>query len=151
MSDIITLAEIKAELRRLAGIIAQYETQPVKWDKPVLIMPPKLDKGERWAGALITPSRREHIIAMPDDFDPSDWNTQMDRIKAVGGEAPDRLESALAYAEIRDAFQEAAYWTREPHASAPEYAWIQGFAVGGQGYWSTDHEFRARAFRRLPL
>jgi hypothetical protein len=151
MSDIITLDSIKAEHRRLAGIIAQYETQPVKWDKPVLIMPPKLDKGERWAGALITPSRREHIIAMPDDFDPADWNTQMDRIKAVGGEAPDRLESALAYAEIRDAFQKAAYWTREPHASAPAYAWLQYFDDGNQYNWTTLNELRARAFRRLPI
>jgi hypothetical protein len=151
MASIITLDSIKAEHQRLGDVIAQYEAQPIKWDRPLEVSIPKLDKGETWAGALITPSRREHIILMPPVFDPADWDTQMERAKAEGGEAPDRLEGFLLFTELRDLFQKCAHWLRERHVSDSYCAWSQVFDDGFQSIWDTHYKLPARVVRRFPL
>lgn len=151
MNTIITLESLKAEQNRLSALIAQYEAQPVKWDRPLQVSIPRLDKGEHWAGTLITPSRREHIIVMPDDFDPAPHEIQMERARSVGGELCDRVEGALAFAELRELFHQAVYWTRELHVSDPDYAWTQDFTTGAQLNWDTSSKLRARAFRRIKI
>lgn len=147
----ITLDSIKAEHLRLGNIIAQYEAQATKWDRPLEVSIPKLDKGETWAGAIITLSRREHIILMPDVHDAADWGAQMNWAKSIGGEMPDRVEGALLYAELKDQFEPTAYWLRERHASDSAYAWLQDFSHGNQNYWRTGSKLPARVVRRVQI
>ena len=109
-----------------------------------------LRHGERYAGTIIRAGERGyHLIDTGIDADDLAWRAAMDWAKGKGGELPDRVESALLFATVGEHFEDAAYWTRELHASASDYAWTQDFTNGAQGYWGTTNELRARPVRRL--
>jgi len=50
-----------------------------------------------------------------------------------------------------EAFEEAWYWTSTQYAPYNACAWVQGFLSGNQTSCRKDHDFRARAVRRLPI
>jgi hypothetical protein len=50
-----------------------------------------------------------------------------------------------------EAFEEAWYWSSTQHAAYSDYAWLQYFYHGGQGYDHKSYQGRARAVRRLPI
>lgn len=108
---------------------------------------------ERYIGTIISAdgSRNHHLILLPGDADEANWETQMNWAKNIGGELPDRVESALLFATMKDEFKADWYWTREPHASDASYAWYQLFGNGIQTYGRAASTRRARAVRRLPI
>jgi len=149
----ITLEEIKTEHAKFAELIATYEKQPFKFDEPIVIAFPALKKGEKWAGVIISAdgSKREHIILLPGDNDDANWEAQKKWATSIGGELPDRSESALLFATMKSEFKGPAYWTREQSAGYSDSAWCQGFNNGSQIIIPKSNCLRARAVRRLPI
>lgn len=111
---------------------------------------PILKEGERWAGILLnadgTPSH--HVILLPGEAESVTWAQAKKWAKKAGGELPTRREQSLLFANLKDQFQSAWYWSGEPHAAHADYAWLQVFGYGTQSYGHKGYDFRARAVRR---
>ncbi|MDE3023631.1 MAG: DUF1566 domain-containing protein, partial [Pseudomonadota bacterium] len=67
-----------------------------------------------------------------------------------GGELPTRSEQSLLFANAKQHFESAWYWSSEAHSS-DGYAWCQDFDHGYQFYDGTNGSLRARAVRRLAI
>lgn len=148
----ITLASIKSELGSLALRVAAFESQQTK-TVVTTIMGTKIEllDGEEYVGIIAGAGRAHDIILLPGELESVNWKDAMSWAQSVGGELPDRCESALLFATMKDRFKDAWYWTREQHAALYGCAWGQGFASGTQG---SNHKYdytRARAVRRLPI
>ena len=92
------------------------------------------------------------VVLLPDQ--PSGrlhWQAAMDWAKSVGAELPTRPVSALLFANLRDKFERAWYWTSEQHECDGAYAWGQNFTYGWQDGSHTSYEGRVRAVRLIPL
>lgn len=80
------------------------------------------------------------------------WDEAKAWAASVGGDLPTRREQAVMFGNRREGQYKARwYWSGEPHASGPSWAWGQGFRHGGQGYGLKDNHGRARAVRRVEL
>ena len=80
------------------------------------------------------------------------WQQALDWAKSVGGELPTRREQAMLFANrIEGQYKPRWYWSGEPHASEPSFAWFQGFGNGSQSYYRKANHGRARAVRRVPI
>jgi hypothetical protein len=144
-----TLQAIEAEHQRLGAMI-----QALKQQRAFLItvQAPALAEGETHIGTLISAdgTRCEHLILLPGKFEGA-WKESLAWAESMGGQLPDRVESAMLFAHAKAEFQPKAYWTREQHAANSDCAWYQVFADGGQYDSFTDSELRARAVRRSPI
>lgn len=113
----------------------------------------KLAHGEHYAGLIVgkdgEPSH--HLILCAGEKEKSTWQEALDWAKNIGFELPTRREQALLYANLKDQFQEAWYWSSETRASHSDCAWLQDFYCGGQGYDTKLSHYRARAVRRLVI
>ena len=118
---------------------------------PVTIAMPELNPGEKFAGTIITPDGkyRHHLILLPQEAEENNWQAQMDWASSLGGDLPDRVESALLFATLRDEFKPDWYWTKDEPASDADWAWMQNFSYGNQYYGLKGSFTRARAVRRL--
>lgn len=113
--------------------------------------PPALADGEVYVGLIAAGTRRHHLILLPGELEDAPWADAMKWAESLGGELPDRVESALLFATLKDQFKPEWHWTREQHASVSDCAWVQVFSYGNQGNTRKDDTFRARAVRRLPI
>lgn len=151
----ITLESVKTEQGKLARMIAQIEEDMKKspgfFEHQGKRIP--LDAGERYVGTIISAdgSRNHHIILLPGEQNNVKWQAAMDWAASIGGELPDRCESALLFATMQDEFESEWYWLREQHVSDSDYAWCQDFDNGSQDYTNKINELRARAVRRLVI
>ena len=149
----VTLEAVKERQDELAELIAKLEKQ---WSKPAFFeyqgerIP--LNPGEAYVGTIIAPGEygSYHLILMPDSCDSVNWHKAMEWADELGGELPNRVESALLFATQKAEFEEAWYWTRDEHQNK-EYAWVQTFSYGGQLTYRNDSLNRPRAVRRLPI
>jgi hypothetical protein len=66
-----------------------------------------------------------------------------------GAQLPNRVESALLFANLQEQFDKAWHWTSEQYSR--NTAWYQGFDGGNQHYYGKAYEGRARAVRRFAL
>ncbi len=114
--------------------------------------PIELNSGERYAGVIVNPDGTvsHHLVllaAVPDRRlhwqDAKEWATTVD------GELPTRREQSLLFANARDAFEAAWYWSGEQYEGDGAYAWFQGFDDGTQGSGHTGSQGRVRAVRRV--
>ena len=114
---------------------------------------PELNPGERYVGAIISAdgTKREHIILLPGELGSANWKDAMEWAKSNGGDLPNRCESALLFATLKDEFKSEWHWTNEGHASSSDYAWLQDFDDGSQNGYRKSDEGRARAVRRLKI
>jgi hypothetical protein len=144
----ITLEAIQSEQKKIAEMIAAFEKQPTF---PISVQIPQLNDGEKFVGAVISAdgSLRHCLILLPGSNENIKWQGAMDWAKSIGGELPDRIESALLFATMKHEFKKDYYWTREQHAEHADYAWMQYFGYGNQSYGRKVYEWRARAVRRL--
>ena len=111
---------------------------------------PELAEGEIYVGAIgDAAGNLYHVILLPGDNDPADWDTQAAWAQSIGGELPTRLELSLLYAKCKSLFEEVAYWADDCPESG--WAWCQYFYGGNQYSNHEDLELRARAVRRLPI
>ncbi|HCE10887.1 MAG TPA: hypothetical protein DEQ40_20220, partial [Oxalobacteraceae bacterium] len=111
---------------------------------------PELNPGERYVGAIISAdgTKRDHIILLPGELEGANWKDAMDWAKSLGGDLPNRCESALLFATLKNEFKPEWHWTNEELASDPGYAWLQVFDDGFQINCLKSYEGRARAVRR---
>ena len=148
----ITLATVKAEQTKLAQMIATIEEDMKKnafFEYQGNRIP--LAIGEKYVGTITSAdgSRNHHIILLPGAVSGMTWNAAKEWAASIGGELPDRVESPLLFATMKDEFEQECCWTREACASASGSAWYQGFGSGSQISIGISHELRARAVRRL--
>lgn len=148
----ITLETVKAEQTKLAKMIEAIEEDMKKnafFEYQGKRIP--LAIGEKYVGTITSAdgSRNHHIILLPGAVSEKTWNAAKEWAASIGGELPDRVESALLFATMKDEFEEAWHWTREARASDSGSAWFQYFSGGGQGGTVISSELRARAVRRL--
>ena len=149
----ITLESIKAEHNKVAEMIAAFEAQAATaYHFPEATI--DLQPGEHYAGIIVgkdgEPSH--HLILLADKpTDDLKWQAATEWAKRVGGELPTRREQSLLFANLKEQFDNAWYWSSEQHASHSVNAWNQTFCNGLQGYDGKSYEGRARAVRRLPL
>ena len=111
---------------------------------------PALNKGEIYVGTIISAdgTRNHHIILLPGEATARSWQAAMEWAENLEGTLPDRVESALLFAHLKNEFRPDWYWTCEQHAANSDYAWYQHFDNGGQDYDHTLSKLRARAVRR---
>lgn len=118
---------------------------------------PPLAEGETYIGAIGNKSGDVyHLVLLPGDNDRAPHAQQMEWAKSIGGDLPNKLEAAMLFANAKDQFKPAWYWTNETLFDPDEpddtdYAWVQYFINGIQGYGHKYYGYRARAVRRLPI
>lgn len=74
---------------------------------------------------------------------------------------PSRLQSLLAFHELgaaklfapggSESYEREWHWTSTQHAEYADFAWMQYFTSGNQGYGREGSEWRARAVRMIKL
>ena len=150
----ITLEEIKTQQNKVTEMIAAFEAnQKLSAAFPLTINFPTLNAGEQYIGCIISANgnKREHVILLPDEREETTWQSAMDWASSIGGSLPDRIESAMLFATMKDQFKEEWYWTCDQYAHNDSYAWVQYFNYGNQGNGRKSYEYRARAVRRLSV
>ncbi|QEZ48526.1 DUF1566 domain-containing protein [Cupriavidus oxalaticus] len=112
-----------------------------------------LRPGERYAGLILGKDEEPgyHLILLPGAVEDKTWEQAKEWAASVGGELPTRREQSLLFANLRDEFEGAWYWSGEQYAGDSNFAWLQTFSDGGQDYGHKNNEFRARAVRRLTI
>lgn len=153
----ITLDYIKAEHTRLADLIASFEAQEEsEIHFPELLI--TLQPGEHYAGLIIGKDGEPsyHLVLLPGDEESITWDKAMTWAAQRGSldvvaSLPTRREQALLYANLKDQFESAWYWSSEAHESDSGYAWYQYFNIGIQSSYRKSGELRARAVRRLVI
>ena len=117
-----------------------------------LFLEQNLKTGEIYAGLILgTNGAPDHhvflLAAKPDNK--LNWDAAMEWAKSVGGDLPTRNEQSLLFANAKEHFEYAWYWSNTPYAGYTDYAWVQDFGHGYQGSVLKSYEGRARAVRRL--
>ena len=153
----ITLESIKAEHIKLADMIATFEKQ----QEPSALFFPEttinLAPGEHYAGLVIGKDGEPsyHLVLLPGQADDITWDKAMEWAAKQGGEyvssLPTRREQSLLFANLKEEFEERAYWSCEAHESESGWAWYQHFGNGNQDSVRKSNEFHARAVRRLVI
>ncbi len=112
-----------------------------------------LSAGEVYAGVILGKDGApdHHLILLPGSAEDVPWEKAKEWAASVGGELPTRREQALLFANVREEFESAWYWSSEQDAGYSGYAWSQGFSDGYQHYDRKSNELRARAVRRLAI
>ncbi|MFZ6801969.1 DUF1566 domain-containing protein [Undibacterium sp. Di24W] len=150
----VTIDQIKEEHAKVAKMIATFEAnQKIVSAYPITLNLPQLNAGEKYVGAIISAdgTKRDHIILLPETKVDINWKDATAWAKSIGGDLPNRCESALLFATMKDQFEPQWHWTNEQHADDSGYAWVQGFHYGGQSSTRKSNEYRARAARRLSV
>ena len=119
-----------------------------------LFMQQNLRPGEVYAGLILGKNDEPdyHLFLLADT--PSDklnWGDAKKWAESVNGELPTRREQSLLFANCKEQFEAAWYWSCEQYAAYPDYAWMQTFGNGYQNYDHKSGSYRARAVRRLLL
>ena len=150
----ITLEQIKADADALAAKIAIFESQAAT--TPAFFLPEttiELRSGEHYAGLIVgrdsEPSH--HLVLLQGDAESISWEDAKAWATGQGGELPTRREQSLLFANLKDQFEEAWYWSGQEHESDSGYAWYKGFRYGHQDFHRKLNELRARAVRRLVI
>lgn len=114
---------------------------------------PELKDGEIYAGFILTEDGMPdyHLILIPADAENINWNDAMAWAKEQGCDLPTRREQALLFANQRNQFKSAPYWSSSQHEAGSDCAWSQTFGYGYQYCNDTYIKLRARAVRRLPI
>lgn len=152
MTTTITLDEIRAQQAKLAEMIATFEKTSVINTVCIPEQCITLYPGEHYAGMIIGQdgAKSYHLILLPGDTK-ADWQAAMSWAEKAGGMLPNRREQALLYANLKNQFEQAWYWSCEEHASDSDFAWGQHFYNGYQYGIRKSSEGRARAVRRLEI
>jgi hypothetical protein len=110
-----------------------------------------LRPGEHYAGIIIGKDGEQsrHLILLPGEVESINWKDAKAWANEQGGRLPTRREQALLFANLKEQFQDAWYWSSEEHASDSDYAWSQYFDDGTQYCYDKSSLLRARAVRSL--
>ena len=150
----ITLDDIVAKQQELARMIDAFQSDIGKAVK-ILIVPEatiELRAGEHYAGLMLDDDGEpsHHLVLMADRAEKVTWDQAVDFAKRAGGELPNRREQSLLFANLKDQFEAAWYWSGEQYEANGSYAWSQFFGYGTQFSNLKSYEGRAVAVRRFP-
>jgi hypothetical protein len=109
-----------------------------------------LKTGEEYAGIILGKNGEPdyHLILIAGETNDVNWTDAKKFAVKSGGELPTRREQSLLFANLKEHFQERAYWSAEQLASSESYAWGLHFFYGYQDNISKYRQLRARAVRR---
>lgn len=149
----LTLKEIKDDQDRLAEKIAAYEAQNTRTLIEIPRLSLVLDPGEHYAGIITAANggASHHLILIEGEAIDVGWLGAKEWAREAGGELPTRREQALLYANLKDQFGSAWYWSCWEHAGNECYAWCQNFGHGTPSSSLKVDALRARAVRRLTI
>lgn len=115
-------------------------------------------KGGRFAGIGIGPDGANHLLFVYDaPHERKTWKEYVEWCKTLEADGRKdfrpmtRPDAALAYATMKDQFQDEWYWLGEEYAGTAEYAWFQYFGFGHQDYYHKGNKYRACAVRSEPI
>lgn len=110
-----------------------------------------LREGEVYAGLLLGKNGApdQHLFLLPGEVEKATWAKAKEWAEKEGGRLPTRQEQSLLFANAKDEFKAAWYWSGEQHSDS--LAWGQTFNYGFQNYYYKTNEFRARAVRTIQL
>ncbi len=116
-------------------------------------MAENLREGEIYAGLLLGKNGEPdtHIFLLAGKAEKVNWDQAREWAAKIGGDLPTRCEQSLLFANLKEQFEPAYYWSNTQHASNSDYAWGQYFFYGGQHYGNESYSGRARAVRRLVI
>ena len=111
-----------------------------------------LREGESYAGLILGKNGEAdyHLILLGDEASDVSWPAARDWAGERMGELPNRRELALLFANQREQFERAWYWSSEHHDTRPQLVWGQNFASGIQTVYGRPFRGHARAVRRVP-
>jgi hypothetical protein len=146
----VTLEKIEEQLLKIGKMIGELKAASVTiFGLPEIEI--ELKHGEHYAGIELgkngEPSR--HLILLPEEAKGLTWNEAKEWAKKNGGELPTRRQQYLLFANLKEQFKEAWYWSGEEHALDSDYAWYQSFMRGTQDYDEKNTKGRAMAIRSL--
>jgi len=149
----ITLEHIEAEQSRIAALIEQFKKQPKAIEYHVDAVTIPLAAGEHFAGSCLNDDGTlgHYVILLPGDVEEITWDDAKAWAAERGGELPTRREQSLLFANLKDEFESAWYWSGEAHEDNSGWAWYQYFGNGSQSFSRQSYRLRARAVRRLFL
>lgn len=147
----ITLQSIKAKQDEISSMISNFEKQSLEVEYLFPETQISLKPGEHYAGIILGKDGESsyHLILLPEDKDDISWDSALTWAKEAGGDLPNRREQALLYANLKEHFQAAWYWSNTQRASISVCAWCQYFLNGHQDDYYKRSKLRARAVRRL--
>lgn len=118
-----------------------------------LFLEQNLLPGEVYAGIILGKDGETdyHLILLPGEQASIKWSKAKEWAASIGGQLPDRREQRVLFANVKEHFAEAWYWSGTQHAAYGDYAWFQDFASGSQNYYGKSVSNRARAVRRLTI
>lgn len=157
MSQTLTLEAIKTAHAQLAEQIARLETQAIATQIHFPEALIDLRPGEHFAGLVVGKDGEasHYLILLPGEAESINWKDAMKWAdRQSPGEfigLPDRREQSLLYANLKEQFKDAWYWSSEQHASGSVTAWSQLFRNGHQDNGDKSSQGRARAVRRLSI
>lgn len=113
----------------------------------------RLQEGELYAGLILGRQGEpdHHLILLPGRAADVSWPLAQDWAAARGGVLPTRRELALLFANLREEFDRAWYWSSEQHETRAQLVWGQNFASGIQTVYGRPFRGNARAVRRVPI
>jgi hypothetical protein len=146
----VTLEKIEEQHLKIGKMIEELKAASVTiFGLPEIEV--ELKHGEHYAGIELgkngEPSR--HLILLPEEAEGLTWNEAKEWAKKNGGELPTRRQQSLLFANLKERFKEAWYWSGEEHASGSGFAWCQDFDDGNQYYLDESNKGRVRAVRSL--
>ncbi|CAB3783054.1 hypothetical protein LMG28688_01569 [Paraburkholderia caffeinitolerans] len=147
----ITLEQIEIEQTRIVALIEAFRKQPMPTEYVVAGVKIPLAPGERYAGLMLGEEGKQdyHLILLPGEAEDVDWKAACEWASERDASLPTRREQSLLFANLKDEFEAAWYWSGEPHEENSGWAWCQLFKDGFQDYSLQTLEFRARAVRRF--
>ena len=109
-----------------------------------------LKEGEEYAGIALGKDGKPdtHVILLPGQKEDVTHAEAVAFAASIGGELPTRQEQSLLFANLKEKFDQRAYWSGETHVEDSAYAWFQRFFSGGQYGLRKDYKLRGVAIRR---
>lgn len=110
-------------------------------------------KGGKYAGITTDKQGNVYALVSLDDKPGKDLNwkdaTAWAEGLGDGASLPNRVESAMLFANLKGEFEENWHWTNE--AFSERSAWFQDFGFGSQSSLNRNGKLCARAVRRFPI
>ncbi len=112
-----------------------------------------LREGEAYAGLILGKGEEPdyHLVLLPEEAAEVSWPAARAWAAARGAQLPTRRELSLLFANLREHFERAWYWSDETHETRSQLVWGQNFSSGIQTVYGRPYRGRARAVRRIPI
>ena len=151
-----SLEQIEVAHQKVADMIAAFKTGAAAQSVRTITIAHSeivLQPGEHYAGLILGAGGAPdyHLVLLPGDVEDVNWEAAKEFAATAGGELPTRREQSLLFANLKDQFEGAWYWSSEQHAANDDFAWSQDFDYGGQNFIIKSAGLRARAVRRLTI